>query len=305
MQEGIAINNLSTKSVFLSIVGKPNVGKSSLLNMAVGCKTSIVSSKPQTTRNRIAGVLTEGDTQIVFTDIPGFLNSKTVLDTYMEREIDDTMSGSDACLHVVEAGVKFSSVDESIISKISDLKVPTVLVINKIDLVKNKSRLIGQMKEYIDKFNYSAIVPISAKTGYGRDTLITEIKKLATPSVFYFPEDQVTDQRDVQIISEIIREKALKFLDKEVPHGIAVYVDSVNERDNVIMDINSSIYCERFNHKGIIIGKNGSMLKKIGSCAREDLEKIFGKKVNLKVWVKIKEDWRNKEGLLRMLGYNV
>ncbi len=304
MNEDTKSHDTSTRAVFLSIVGKPNVGKSSLLNMLVGCKASIVSSKPNTTRNRICGVLTDGGTQIVFTDAPGLLNTKTMLDTYMVKEISDAMSGSDACLHVIEAGCGISSLDAELISRIDTLKVPSILVINKVDLLKNKSVLLGQMKEFIDRFDYWAIVPVSAKTGCGRGELLSEIKKLAVPSIFYFPENQVTDQQEGKMISELIREKVLRFLNAEIPHGVAVYVSSVNRRGGII-DVDSCIYCEKMSHKGIIIGKRGTMLKKIGSSAREDIEKLLGGKVNLKIWVKVKEGWKNKQDLLKTLGYSV
>ena len=297
------INCLNTKSIFLSIIGEPNVGKSSLLNMAIGFKASIVSPKPQTTRNRINGILTDEDTQIVFTDVPGFLKSKTTLDSYMEKEIYDTMSGSEACLHVVAAGAKFSSIDEKVISKIKNLNIPSILVINKIDLLKNKSLLIEQIKKFMSEFEYFAVVPMSVKTGYGKDALICEIKKLAAPSLFYFPEGEVTDQTDTKVISERIREKILNLLNEEVPHGIAVNVDHI-ERCKRMLTIYSSVYCEKSSHKRIIIGKRGSMLKNIGIYAREDLEHIFKKKINLKIWVKVKENWKNKESLLRELGYS-
>lgn len=294
----------STRAVFVSIAGRANVGKSSLLNMLIGCKASIVSSKPNTTRNRICGILTDGDTQIVFTDAPGLLNTKTMLDTYMVKEISDAMSGSDACLHVVGAGCGISSLDAEVISRIENLKIPSILVINKIDLLKNKSVLIGQMQEFINRFDYSAIVPVSARTGSGRDELLCETRKLAVPSIFYFSENQVTDQQESKMISELIREKVLRFLNAEIPHGVAVHISSVSRRGGII-DVDSCIYCEKMSHKGIIIGRKGTMLKKIGSSAREDMEKLLGGKVNLKIWVKVKEGWKNKQDLLKTLGYGV
>lgn len=295
---------MNTKSLFIAITGKPNVGKSSLLNMLLGSKASIVSSKPRTTRNRITGILTDKDTQIVFTDTPGRLKIKSSLDVYMQREINDTVDGADACLHVVEAGKDLSSFDDEIINGLKTLNIPVILAINKIDILKQKSVLISQITKFTDKFNYNAVVPISAKTCEGKDILIEEIKKLTYPSVFYFPENQITDQSQNKIISEIIREKALRLLNKEVPHGIAVYVDSIKKRKNGLIDIDAIIYCEKENHKGIIIGKKGLMLKKIGSYSREDIERNLGCRVNLKIWVKVKEDWKNRDSILKILGYN-
>lgn len=297
-------DKLNTKSLFIALTGKPNVGKSSVLNMILGRKTSIVSPKPQTTRNRITGIFTDKDIQLVFTDTPGRLKVKSELDKYMEKEITETVLGAEACLHVTEAGKDLSYIDIEIINNLKSLDMPVILALNKIDLLKRKSILINQMQSFIEKFPYSAIVPVSAKTNEGKDCLIGEMKKLAVPSVFFFPEDQTSDQNECKLVSEIIREKALRLLNEEVPHGIAVYVDDIKRRSNNILDINSSIYCEREGHKGIIIGKNGLMLKKIGSYSREDIEKLLECRVNLKIWVKVKKDWKNKGSLLRALGYN-
>lgn len=295
--------NGTQKTVFLSILGRPNAGKSSLLNMLVNKKISIVCSKPQTTRTRINGILTDKNTQIVFTDVPGFLSPKTVLDDYMKKEIDSAIMGSDAYLYLVEARDGLSKIDKNILEKIKKIKKPSIVAINKVDLIKNKSFLLKQMKELGDIFNNSEILLVSAKTGYGKEQLIDKIKELAVPSVFYFPSEECTDQSETKMIEEIIREKILCFLDKEVPHGMAVYIDYMNKRKNNLIDINATILCQRDSHKGIIIGKNGLMLKKIGTYSRIDIEKNLCNKVNLKLWVKIKENWKNKEGVLRELGY--
>lgn len=292
-----------TKSVFLAILGRPNAGKSSLLNMLMNKKISIVCSKPQTTRSRVNGILTDEDTQVVFMDIPGFLEPKTVLDDCMEKEIDNAIKGADAYLYLVEAKNELSRIDKIMLGNLKKLEKPALVAINKIDLVKHKSSLLEQIKELGDIFDNSEILLISAKTGYGKQLLLDRIKGLAKPSIFYFPSEELTDQSVSKMVEEIVREKTLYFLDKEVPHGIAVFVESMNERKNNLVTINATILCERDSHKGIIIGKGGSMLKKIGTFARADIEKNLGKKVNLKLWVKVKENWKNREGILRELGY--
>lgn len=295
--------NVRTKSVFLPILGRPNAGKSSLLNMLMNKKISIVCSKPQTTRSRVNGILTDEDTQVVFMDIPGFLEPKTVLDDCMEKEIDNAIKGADAYLYLVEAKNELSRIDKIMLGNLKKLEKPALVAINKIDLVKHKSYLLKQIKELGDIFDNSEILLISAKTGYGKQLLLDRIKGLAKPSVFYFSSEELTDQSVSKMVEEIVREKTLYFLDKEVPHGIAVFIESMNERKNNLVTINATILCERDSHKGIIIGKGGSMLKKIGTFARAYIEKNLGKKVNLKLWVKVKENWKNREGILRELGY--
>lgn len=292
------------KALFMSIAGKPNTGKSSILNMLLGSKIAIVSPKPQTTRNRITGILTHGNVQTVFMDTPGIHKPRSCLGKYMDREITTAVKGGDACLHVVEAGKEPSDIDKNLIKKVRDLSIPCVLAINKIDIIKDKSVLINQMKSFSNIFDYSAIVPISAKTFEGKSDLLNEIEALSVQSDFFFPEDDITCEPERKIVSEIIREKALRLLNEEVPHGIAVNIESMKERGDGFTLINATIYCEREGHKGIIIGKGGSMLKKIGILARQDIEKLLDCRVNLIIWVKVKKDWRNKIHILKNLGYS-
>lgn len=301
-------NKSITKTAFIAIVGKPNVGKSSLLNTILGKKLSIVSSKPQTTRNRIIGILTKNNVQLVFIDTPGMHIPKTNLGKYMIKSINESISSVDACLMVVEAGAKLKNEELKFIEKFKQSNIKTILAINKIDLLKDKTILMEQIKSFSFLYNFDAIVPISAITRDGIESLILELNELAVESELFFGEDEITDQPERVIVSEIIREKALRFIDKEIPHGIAVFVEGMKEgilRDSSpFLDINATIYCERESHKGIIIGKHGNMLKKIGTCARQDMESFFECKVNLNLWVKVKEDWRNRESILRSLGYD-
>ena len=297
---------MNNKTEFIAIVGKPNVGKSSLLNRMLGRKVSIVSKKPQTTRTRIMGVYTQNEIQLVFIDTPGLHKPRTNLGEYMVKSVRESISGVDTCLLVVNAGEEILSSDIEFMDKFKTSKIPAVLAINKIDLVADKSYIIKQIKEYSKRFNFEAIIPLSAKTGDGVDELIDELKKLAIPSEHFFDSDALTDQPERVVASEIIREKILRLTDKEIPHGTAVIVERMQERQDKpeITDIDAVIYCEKNSHKGIIIGKNGSMLKKIGSYARRDMENFFACKINLNIWVKVKEDWRNRESVLRSLGYD-
>lgn len=297
---------LENKTAFIAIVGRPNVGKSSLLNSMLGQKVAIVSSKPQTTRTRIMGILTSNETQLVFIDTPGLHKPRTNLGEYMVKSITDSVAGVDACMLVVEAGSKISDTELSLISKFKSLGLPAVLVINKIDLITDKSIIISQISELSNLFDFDAVIPVSAKTKDGMDLLIKELKDLAMPSEHFFADDELTDQPERVLAGEIIREKLLRLLDKEIPHGIAVCVEKMRERDNNsgITDIDAVIYCEKETHKGIVIGKRGSMLKKVGSYARDDMEKFFGCKINLQLWVKVKEDWRNRQALLKSFGFD-
>ncbi len=295
--------SIKTKSVFLPILGRPNAGKSSLLNMLINKKISIVCPKPQTTRNRVHGILTDKDTQLVFMDVPGFLKPKTVLDDYMEKEIDTAIKGADAYLYLVDAKSGITRIDKMMLGNLKNLKKPSIIAINKIDLVKHKSYLLKQIEELSTIFDDSEILLISAKTGYGKQLLLDKIKEMAKPSIFYFPCEETTDQSVSKMVEEIVREKILYFLDKEIPHGVAVFVEHINKQKNKLTNINATIFCERDSHKGIIIGKNGLMLKKIGTHARADIEKNLCGKVNLQLWVKVKENWKNREGILRELGY--
>ena len=297
--------NMEKKSAFVAIVGRPNVGKSSLLNYMLKQKIAIVSSKPQTTRTRIMGVLTEKDTQLVFIDTPGLHKPKNSLDKYMLRSVNESVAGVDACMLVVEAGKKITEGEWVFAEKFKALGLPAILAINKIDTIKEKAELAPQIAEMSELYDFSAIVPCSAQTGDGVEDLKTELRALSAEGGFMFDEDTLTDQPERVLASEIIREKLLRLLDKEIPHGAAVFTERMKERENAgIIDIDAIIYCERQSHKGIIIGKGGSMLKKIGTYARQDMEKFFGCKVNLKIWVKVKEDWRNRENILRSLGYD-
>ena len=295
-----------TKSAFLAITGRPNVGKSSLLNKLLGQKVAIVSNKPQTTRTRIMGVLTNEKTQFVFIDTPGLHKPKTELGNYMVQSITESVAGVDACILVVEAGKDIYAEEKRLIEKFKKLNLPAVLVINKIDTLSDKSLIIKQIAELSNDFNFSAVVPLSAKTGEGTDILLEELDKLANESEHFFPDDTLTDQPERVLVAEIIREKLLRLLDKEIPHGIAVSVGKMRMREsnNNITDIDATIYCEKETHKGIIIGKGGTMLKRVGKLAREDMERFFDCKINLQLWVKVKEDWRNRQGVLRNFGFD-
>ncbi len=292
-----------TKTAFIAIVGCPNVGKSSILNKLLGTKIAIVSSKPQTTRTKIMGVLTEGETQLVFTDTPGYHKPHNKLGEKMNQAVGDSIGGVDACLFVVESKGDIKKGEYELIEKFKKLKVPVILAINKIDMIKDKEELLERIVEFNKLFDFEAIVPVCASTGEHIDELVDEMKKLAFDSPHFFPDDTLTDQPERVLAAEIIREKILRLMDKEVPHGVAVSIEKMRERDNQdILDIEAIIYCERESHKGMVIGKKGAMLKKISTYARQDLENFFGIKVNLQTWVKVKEDWRNREGLIHNFG---
>lgn len=292
-----------TKTAFISIVGCPNVGKSSLLNRMLGQKVAIVSNKPQTTRTKIMGVLTNCDTQLVFTDTPGFHKPKNKLGEKMIKAVGDSISGVDAVLFVVEPEGELRAAEKELIERFKREKLPVVLAINKVDTVAEKEKLMAKILEMSSLYNFEAVVPVSAIKGTNMDELVSELEKLAEESVFFFPEDTLTDQPERVIAAEIIREKILRNLDKEIPHGTAVSIEKMREReDGGIMDIDAVIYCEKDSHKGIIIGKKGAMLKKISTRAREDMERFFCCKINLQCWVKVKEGWRNKEGLIHNFG---
>ncbi|NLP47741.1 MAG: GTPase Era [Clostridiales bacterium] len=292
-----------TKTAFIAIVGSPNVGKSSILNKLLGQKLAIVSSKPQTTRTKIMGVLTQEQTQLVFIDTPGFHRPRTKLGEKMVKAVSDSIAGVDACLMVVEAGGKLRESDKELIKRFESEKVPVILAINKVDTLKNKDELIEQIALFNELYPFEALVPTSAIKDTNLDQLKAELLKLAQPSVFFFPEDTLTDQPERVIAAEIVREKTLRLLDKEIPHGIAVSIENMRERpDSDLMDIDALIYCEKESHKGIIIGKQGAMLKKISTYARQDMEDFFMCRINLQCWVKVKRDWRNREGLIRSFG---
>ena len=292
------------KTAFIAIVGRPNVGKSSILNKLLGQKIAIVSDKPQTTRTRIMGVLTKGETQLVFTDTPGFHKPKTKLGEKMVKAVSDSIDGVDACLLVVEPDGDLNPAELELIEKIKKGKNPAILAINKIDTVKEKQNLVSRIAQMTEYYDFDAIVPVSAQTNYGIDALLDELKKLAFESEHFFPDDTLTEQPERVLAGEIIREKMLRLLDKEIPHGTAVSIEKMRERSDGIMDVEATIFCERDSHKGIIIGKGGNMLKKISTYARQDMENFFGCKVYLNLWVKVKENWRDSDFSLNNFGFD-
>lgn len=296
--------NTNDKSAFIAIVGRPNVGKSSILNRLLGTKIAIVSSKPQTTRNRITGVLTEGEYQIVFFDTPGMHKPKNSLGKYMVRSVNESVGGVDCCMLVVEADKSPVQTELDFIDKFKALGMPAILVINKIDMIKDKEILMKQILEYSKLYDFEAIVLVSASDGNGMNELLEELKKQASEGGHFFEDDTLTDQPERVIASEIIREKILRLCNAEIPHGTAVVIEKMKTRDNGILDIDATIFCEKESHKRILIGKNGAMLKKISTFARQDMERFFDCKVFLQVWIKVKEDWRNRAQLLQNFGFD-
>ncbi|MBQ7098318.1 MAG: GTPase Era [Oscillospiraceae bacterium] len=294
---------MSTKTAMITIAGRPNVGKSTLTNYLVGEKIAIVSNKPQTTRNRICGIVTRDETQFVFVDTPGYHRSRTKLGDYMVNVARESIADVDATILVVEPMANVGGQEEDLIAKIKASRSPAILAINKIDTVE-KDELLAVIAAYSQAADFDAIIPISAKTGDGVDALLDVCEKFAQESPFLFPDDMTTDQPERQVMAEIIREKLLWTLDKEIPHGTAVEITKFSERDSGIIDIDATIYCEKASHKGIIIGKQGAMLKKISSMARADCEKFMGTKVFLTTWVKVKENWRDSDFLVRNFGYS-
>lgn len=293
---------MTTKTAMITIAGRPNVGKSTLTNYLVGEKIAIVSNKPQTTRNRICGIVTKEDTQFVFVDTPGFHRPRTKLGDYMVNIAKNSIADVDLTILVVEPIASVGPQEQGLIDQISAMKCPAILAINKIDTVE-KDKLLEVIAVYSQAASFNAIIPISAKTGDGVERLLAECEKFAVQSPFLFPEDSTTDQPEMQVMAEIIREKLLWCLDREIPHGTAVEITKFSERDNGIIDIDATIYCEKASHKGIIIGKGGEMLKKISSMARADCEKFMGTKVFLTTWVKYKDSWRDNDFLVRNFGY--
>ena len=292
-----------TKTAFIAIVGCPNVGKSSLLNKMLGQKVAIVTQKPQTTRTRIMGVLTMGETQLVFTDTPGYHRPKTKLGEKMIKSVGEGIAGMDACLFVVEPEGEIRETEIELLNRLKKEKAPVVLVINKIDTIKQKEKLMERIVQFTGIYDFEAVVPVSALKNENVDLVIEELKKLTYESVHFFPDDTLTDQPERVLAGEIIREKMLLLLDKEVPHGVAVSIEKMRERlTGGIMDVEATIYCEKDTHKGIIIGKKGDMLKRISTKARYDMENFFQCKINLQYWVKVKEGWRNREGIIHNFG---
>ena len=295
---------METRSAFIAIVGRPNVGKSSLLNAMVGEKVAIVSDKPQTTRNRIVGILTRGETQLVFIDTPGMHKPRTKLSEFMVRQVRRSVADVDAAVLVTEPEKEVTKAERELLDNIKAMGIPAVLVINKIDTLKRQEDMLEKMQALSAEYEFEAVVPLSALTGDGVDILLAELSQLAEEGPHFFDDDDFTDQPERVIAGEIIREKILNNMREEIPHGTAVSVESMKEReDKDIIDIDAVIYCERDSHKGMLIGKQGSMLKTIGSQAREEIEAFLDAKVNLKLWVKVKEDWRNKEGLIKQFGF--
>ena len=293
---------MNTKTAIITIAGRPNVGKSTLTNYLVGEKITIVSNKPQTTRNRICGIVTKGNSQYVFVDTPGFHKARTRLGDYMVNAVQDSISDVDAAILVVEPIPSVGTQEETLIENIKKKRTPAILAINKIDTVE-KDKLLEVIAVYAQTGAFDAIIPISAKTGDGIDRLMDVCEKYAVEGPFLFPDDVTTDQPERQVMAEIIREKLLWCLEKEIPHGTAVEITTFTERDNGIIDIDATIYCEKASHTGIIIGKQGAMLKKISTMARNDCEKFMGTKVYLTTWVKVKENWRDSDFMVRNFGY--
>ena len=294
---------MKTKTAMITIAGRPNVGKSTLTNYLVGEKIAIVSNKPQTTRNRICGIVTKENTQFVFIDTPGYHKARTKLGDYMVNVTRDSIADVDLTILVVEPIAAIGPQEEGLIAQIKERKCPAILAINKIDTVE-KENLLAVIDAYGQTGVFDAIVPISAKSGENIDDLLKVCGDYAVDGPFLFPEDLTTDQPERQVMAEIIREKLLWCLDREVPHGTAVEITKFSERDSGIIDIDATIYCEKASHKGIIIGKHGDMLKKISSMARNDCEKFMGTKLYLTTWVKVKENWRDSDFLFRNFGYS-
>ena len=290
------------KTAMITICGRPNVGKSTLTNALAGEKIAIVSNKPQTTRNRITAVCQRGETQFVFLDTPGFHKPRTRLGDYMVSVVRQSVADVDAVVLVVEPVASIGPQERELIASIKAANCPAVLAINKLDTVEPE-KLLAVIALYSEAYAFHAIVPISAKTGDGVEELLKELDKFAVESPALFPEGVTTDQPEKQVCAELIREKLLLNLEREVPHGTAVEITRFSERDDGIIDLEATIYCEKASHKGIIIGKHGAMLKKIGEDARKDIEEFMGTKVFLQTWVKVKEKWRDSNSLLRNFGY--
>ena len=292
------------KTAMVTICGRPNAGKSTLTNALAGQKLAIVSAKPQTTRNRVTAVVNRGDTQLVIMDTPGFHRPRTKLGDYMVRVVKESIPDVELAILLVEPVPSVGEPEAALLENIRAAGCPCILVVNKIDTVE-KEALLAVMAAYSEAFSFDAIIPVSALKKDGISLLLDEMVKYAVPGAPLFPEDVDTDQPDRQVCAELVREKLLRFLDQEVPHGVAVEATRFSERDDGIIDLDVTIYCEKASHKGIIIGKNGAMLKKIGEAARKDIERFMGTKVSLHSWVKVKERWRDSDTMLRNFGYGM
>ena len=299
---------METKSVFLTIAGRANAGKSSLLNLLIGEKIAMVTDKPQTTRTKITGVLTKEELQYVFIDTPGIHKAHNKLGEHMNKVVKDSVTGIDAVVYMADVTKKINQIDIDAIESLKRSNTPVILVLNKIDLVNDKNEVAVKIAEFSQLMDFRSVIPISVAENDGVDILMNEITELAVPAPHYFPDDSFTDQPEKVIMSEMIREKAMLLMHDEIPHGIAVIIEtldeSVTKSGEDILNISAVIYCERDSHKGMVIGKGGTMLRKIGQSAREELEDFFRIRVNLQLWVKVKEDWRNREGLIRNFGLN-
>lgn len=304
---------MSTKSAFIAIIGRPNVGKSSIINRLLSQKVAIVSDKPQTTRTRIMGVLTKGDNQFIFVDTPGFHKPRNMLGDNMIKAVGTGLSDVNAAMLVVEAAPKFKfdkdnlpAAELELINELKKRKMKAMLVINKIDLLQEKEELFEIITAYNRLYNFDSIIPVSAVKCDGISIIVDEASAYLEKSPHYFADDDFTDQSDKTMVAEMIREKLLRLLDKEIPHGIAIDIERFFERDTTsgepILEVEATIYCEKDSHKGIIIGNGGAMLKRVGAASRRDIENFFGIKASLKLWVKVKEDWRNRQGLIHTFG---
>ena len=291
---------MQSKSAFITIVGRPNVGKSSLMNALVGEKIAIVSPKPQTTRNRITGVLTRGETQLVFLDTPGVHHARTKLGDYMNRQATGSVADVDLAVFVTEANRPLNEAEKNLLAGFRG--IPAIAVVNKIDLLDAPEQMLTKIAELADAYSFDEIVPVSVLQNDGIDGLLEILLRYAEEGPHFFDDDAMTDQPERVIVAEIIREKILRNMRDEIPHGTAVTIEHMEDRGRIV-DIDATIYCERETHKGMLIGKKGEMLKRIGTQAREDAERFLGTKVNLQCWVKVKEDWRNREGLIKNFGY--
>ena len=291
------------KSGIITICGRPNVGKSTLTNALVGEKVAIVTNKPQTTRNRICGVRTRGESQFVFVDTPGLHKARTRLGDYMVNVVKESVADVDAVMLLVEPIPNVGVPEEQLIARMKKLSCPAVLVINKVDTLDKKEKLLEVIQTYGQVHQFQAVVPISAKTGEGVDELLDVLESYLPQGPQLFPEDMTSDQPERQMMAEILREKLLLCLDKEIPHGTAVEITRFAERDDEVVEVEATIYCEKNSHKGIIIGKGGSMLKKVSTLARQDMERFMGTKVYLQTWVKVKENWRDNPAAIQNFGY--